>query len=167
MTESIIVEIPADGSGAPPVARPPTPEEEAALAAIAADTASRITYAETRNVHAVARTTDDVPKEVLRFACDQHRLYQASLTVSGIDDGTFASKIMEGRFTWKRVAAGAVMVGVTVVSDIHDAAAAPLAPAAAAAGNDIVFTVKGVAGRTVDWLLAGTVAVYAPTGLEA
>jgi len=59
------------------------------------------------------------------------------------------------------------MVGVTVVSDIHDAAAAPLAPAAAAAGNDIVFTVKGVAGRTVDWLLAGTVAVYAPTGLEA
>lgn len=125
-----------------------------------------VDYAETRSVNAVARTTDAAAHEVFRFPCDQHRLYQASLTISGVDAGNFVSKIMEGRFTWKRVAAGAVVVGLTVVSDVHDAAAASWAPNFHVEINDVVFTVAGATGRTVDWLLVGPVGVYAPAGLE-
>jgi hypothetical protein len=124
-----------------------------------------VEYAGETAVSVIARTADATPKEVLRFPCEQLRLYQASLTISGVDAGNFVSKIMEGRFTWKRTTASAVMVGITVVSDIHDAAAAPWAPNALASGTDIVFTVTGAAGRTIDWLLVGRVGRYAPGGL--
>jgi hypothetical protein len=121
-----------------------------------------VDYAGETTVHAIVRTTDATAKEVFRFPCDQKRLYTATLTITGIDAGSFASKIMEGRFTWKRVAAPPVMVGIVVVSDIHDAAAAAWAPNALPSGNDIVFTVAGAAGRTIDWLLAGTVGAFVP-----
>lgn len=125
-----------------------------------------IDVAATTDVHAIVRTTDATPLEVFRFPCDQKRLYHASLTISGVDAGNYASKILEGRFTWKRNTAAAILVGTTTVSDIHDAAAAPLAPNVAAQGTDIVFTVTGAAGRTVDWILVGSVQLYAPSGLE-
>lgn len=117
-------------------------------------------------VHALVRTTDATPLEVFRFPCDQKRLYQANLTISGIDATSFACKALEGRFTWKRLTANAIMVGLTVVSDIHDTAAASWAPNALPSGTDIVFTVQGAAGRTIDWLLVGAVGVYAPAGLS-
>lgn len=119
----------------------------------------------TRQVNTITRTTDAAPVEVFRFPCDQKRLYRADLLISGVDAGNFVSKIMEGRFTWKRTTGNAVVVGLTVVSDIHDAAAASWAPNYAPVGTDIVFTVQGAAGRTIDWLLVGSVDVYAPTGL--
>jgi hypothetical protein len=122
-------------------------------------------YSRAVGVEARVRTTDDVALEVFRFATVQKELYQASLTISGIDAANQASKIMEGRFTWKRPGAVAVMVGITVVSDIHDTAAAAWQPNALPEGTDIVFTVKGAAGRTIDWLLVGSVGVYAPEGL--
>jgi hypothetical protein len=122
-------------------------------------------FAGSIQVSAITRTTDATPREVFRFPCEQKHLYQASLTVSGVDAVSGASKIMEGRFTWKRPGAVAVVVGLTVVSDIHDAAAASWAPNYAAVGTDVVFTVTGAAGRTVDWLLQGTVGAYAPEGL--
>lgn len=116
------------------------------------------------DVGARLRTTDAAAHEILRFPCEQKRLYQASLKISGVDAGNFVSKITEGRFTWKRNAASAVMVGVTVVSNIQDTAASAWSPQASASGNDIVFTVTGAAGRTVDWLLTGDIAVFAPSG---
>lgn len=117
-------------------------------------------------VRAQVRTTDEVAVEVFRFPCETLSLYRASLVIHGIDAGTFVSKIMEGRFTWKRTTANAVMVGITVVSDIHDAAAASWAPSAVPSGTDVVFAVKGAAGRTIDWLLQGDVSVFAPGGIE-
>lgn len=119
----------------------------------------------TLSVQAQVRTTDAVPLEVFRFPCAVKHLYQADLTISGVDATSFASKIMEGRFTWKRPGAAAVVVGLTVVSDIHDAAAASWLPNYAAQGTDVVFTVQGAAGRTIDWLLTGTVGAFAPTGI--
>jgi hypothetical protein len=124
-----------------------------------------IEYASQTSVEAIARTTDATPLEVFRFPCTTKHLYRANLRISGVDAGNFASKIMEGRFTWKRPAAVAVVVGLTVVSDIHDTVAASWLPNYAAQGTDVVFTVQGAAGRTIDWLLVGEVDAYAPEGL--
>ena len=122
-------------------------------------------FADAAVVHAITRTTDDVAKEVFRFSCDVKRRYTASLTISGVDAANFVSRDMEGRFVWKRNTGNAIMVGITVVSSLGEAASNTWAPNALAAGTDIVFTVKGAAGRTIDWLLQGSVGVYAPDGL--
>lgn len=125
-----------------------------------------IEYAQSAPVSAVTRTTDGVAKEIYRFSTVNLRRYEAALTITGIDAGTFVSKTMEGRFVWKRTtAASAVMVGITVVSDLKDTAAASWAPNAVVSGPDVVFTVQGAAGRTIDWLLDGTVKTFAPGGL--
>lgn len=124
-----------------------------------------IDYAGTTTVDAVTRTTDDVALEVFRFPCELKHIYRAALIITGVDAGNGAVKVMDGRFVWKRWAAGALMTGITVVSDLHDAAAAAWAPNALPQGNDVVFTVKGAAGRTIDWLLVGSVERYAPAGL--
>lgn len=122
-------------------------------------------FATASEVHALTQTTDDVPREVFRFPCAQRRRYQASLTISGIDRANFVSRDMDGRFVWKRVTGNAVMVGITVVSTLGEAASSSWAPNAVASGTDIVFTVRGAAGRTIDWLLQGSIGVYAPEGL--
>lgn len=122
-------------------------------------------FAGSTDVSAIVRTTDAAPLEVFRFACAVRHLYHASLTISGIDATSGAAKLMEGRFVWKRLAGAAIISGLTVVSDIHDAAAASWLPNYAASGTDVVFTVQGAAGRTIDWLLQGQVGAYAPDGI--
>jgi hypothetical protein len=118
-----------------------------------------------QSVDAMLRTTDGAAHEIYRFSCAQPRLYTANLTIMGVDAGNFVSKSLEGRFTWKRPSTAAVMVGIVMVSDIHDTAAAAWAPNAVPSGTDIVFTVAGAAGRTIDWVLAGVVSGFAPAGL--
>jgi hypothetical protein len=140
---------------------PMTPEEIAQKQA-----PPPIIYSAAIAVEAALRTTDATTNEIFRFPCTAKRLYQGDLKISGIDAGNFVSKIMEGRFTWKRPSATVVMVGIVVVSDIHDAAAASWAPNAAPSGTDVVFTVTGAAGRTIDWRLTGEVFAFAPEGLN-
>jgi hypothetical protein len=118
-------------------------------------------------VDAIVRTTDASPLEVFRFPCAEQRLYEGTLVIRGIDAGTFAVKRMVGEFVWKRLAGNAIVVGITVVSDIHETAAAAWAPNCLPDGTDVVFTVAGVAGRTIDWYLSGTIGAYAPGGLAA
>src|SRR5262245_20866637 len=60
-----------------------------------------IDFAARQVVDAVVRTVNDQPLEVFRFPCVPARIYRANLTITGVDAGNFASKIMEGRFTWK------------------------------------------------------------------
>lgn len=127
-------------------------------------------FATAATVSAIVQTTDDVPKVVFSFPCELHRRYTASLTIDGVDAGNFVSKWMEGRFAWKRITGNAVMIGgggIVVVGQLQDAAAAAWAPNAMPNGTAVEFTVKGAAGRTIDWKLQGTVDVYAPGGLEA
>jgi hypothetical protein len=116
-------------------------------------------------VDAIVRTTDATPKEVFRFPCEQRSLYEAVLVIKGIDAGNFAVKRMNGEFLWKRITGNAIVTGLTVVSDIHDAAAASWLPNYAPSGSDVIFTVQGAAGRTIDWILVGSVGRYAPEGL--
>lgn len=111
-------------------------------------------------------TTDDQPHEVFRFPCEQLRRYRSDMRISGIDAGNFVSREMEGRFVWKRTTGNAIMVGITIVSTLGEAASSSWAPNALPDGTDVVFTVKGAAGRTINWVLQGDVEVYAPGGLE-
>jgi hypothetical protein len=146
--------------------REATPEEQELIEADRAAAAlAAVRYAGQTPVDAQVRTTDATPTEVFRFPASERHLYQASLTVSGIDAGSFVTKVMEGRFVWKRLTADAIVVGITVVSDIHNTAAAAWAPNCQPSGSDIVFTVQGASGRTVDWYLSGSVSAFAPDGL--
>jgi len=121
-------------------------------------------YAGSTTVHAITRTTDAAPHEVFRFPCEQVRMYEATMTIRGVDAGNFVSKRMVGEFMWKRTTGNAVVVGITVVSDIKDSAAASWVPNCLPSGTDVVFTVQGAAGRTIDWYLDGDVGTYAPAG---
>jgi hypothetical protein len=126
-----------------------------------------IEYDRSITVKAQMVTTDDQPLVVFTFPCDLKSRYRANMSISGIDRANFVSREMEGRFVWKRTTGNAVMVGITIVSNLGEAASSSWAPNAVPSGTDVVFTVKGASGRTVDWLLTGTVEVFAPEGLEA
>lgn len=127
-----------------------------------------IDFAGELNISAKVRTTDASPVEIYRLHCDVQRVYQSTLTLIGIDATSGAVKSMEGRFLHKRLAATAVQVGaIIVLADIHDTAAASWAPNALPSGADVVFTVAGAAGRTVDWIMGGTIIFYSPGGLGA
>lgn len=148
----------------------PDPTDEAAVDAVYAahdpvPLPVVVDFAGRQDVDAITRTTDATATEVFRFPCELKHIYRASLVIIGVDAGSGATKVMDGRFVWKRWSAGAIMTGITVVSDLHDSAAASWAPNALPQGNDIVFTVQGAAGRTIDWLLVGDVSQYAPEGL--
>jgi hypothetical protein len=141
-----------------------TGDELAAHEALVAIPSSVITYAGLLNVHATARTTDATPVEIYRLAAQQQHVYQSTLTLIGIDSVSFATKSMEGRFVHKRLSANALQVGaITVLSDIHDTAAASWAPNALPSGTDVVFTVAGAAGRTIDWIMTGQIVFFAPS----
>jgi hypothetical protein len=124
-----------------------------------------VVYAAQQDVDSQVRTTNATPLEVFRFACSPKHIYRANLRISGVDAGNGACKVMEGRFVWKCLTTTAIVVGIEVVSDIHDTAAASWAPNCVASGADVVFTVTGVAGRNIDWLLVGEVGRFAPEGL--
>lgn len=124
-----------------------------------------IQYSREIRVTQVVQTTDDVALEVFRFPCEQRHLYRSAMEIIGIDSGNFAQKTMDGRFVWKRIVGNAIVEGITVVSDIHGSAAATWMPNCLPDGADVVFTVKGAVGRTINWRLSGVVEVFAPEGL--
>lgn len=126
-----------------------------------------IRYVGQQLVDARIRSTGATPIEIFRLPLAEQSVYQSTLTIIGIDSGNFATKAMEGRFVHKRLAGNALQVGaITVLSDIHDTAAASWAPNALPQGTDVVFTVVGAAGRTIDWQMAGQILRYAPAGQQ-
>jgi hypothetical protein len=124
-----------------------------------------IDYAHQQDVSAIARTTDATPVEIFRFPCMARHVYRANLRLSGVDATNGTTRITEARFAWKRPATTAMMIGTTVVSNLADAGAASWTQSATAVGTEIVFSVTGAAGRTVDWLVVGEIGTYAPEGL--
>src|SRR5262245_10295800 len=151
---STVSTIDISASGAVSETVPMTPAEQAAHDALlagaeAAHAAAVTTYAGAAPVGARARTTDATPTVIYRFPCELKHVYSGDLTIIGIDAGNGAIKDMLGRFVWKRLAAGAIFTGVTIVSDIHDSAAASWIATAGPSGNEILFSVTGAAGRTI------------------
>lgn len=124
-----------------------------------------IQYAQQQDVSAIARTTDATPTAIFRFPCLSRHVYRANIRLSGVDAANGTTRITEARFAWKRPTTTAVMIGTTVVSNLADAGAASWAQQATPAGPDIVFTVTGAAGRSIDWLVVGEIGTYAPEGL--
>jgi hypothetical protein len=123
-----------------------------------------LAYAGTIQIEARIRTTDDQFHEIYRFSPGERRLYQGNLAIFGVDAGTFVTASLEGRFVFKRVTGNAIVLPITIVSDIRDTAAATWAPNCLPDGVDVRFVVKGAAGRSVDWLLTGLLIGYAPAG---
>jgi len=124
-------------------------------------------YTGTIHIDVQARTTDDVVKEITRITMGDNVVHQADMKIIGIDAVSFVSRAMVGHFVHRRRLAGAIQVGIVVVSDIPNPPTAPSNAWAANAlpsGNDVVFTVKGAVGRTIDWTLTGDIFVYAPAG---
>lgn len=167
MSDPVII-IDASGSGAPNVSRPQTPEEEAQKAADQAAAASRVTYVETRHVDAVVTTTDDVPLEVFRFPTKTKQVYAASFRMTAVDEGNGATKRARAEMTFKGLASSVVQVGSTVTTaPMQDAAASSWQIQPSTSGVDLIISVKGAAGRTVDWTLAGDIEVFAPGGFAS
>ncbi|MFL5688701.1 MAG: hypothetical protein ACJ77I_06900 [Chloroflexota bacterium] len=164
MPDSILVLDPAGGE---PTSRPLTPEEQAQLDADRqAAAAASIRYGGARPLDARARTTDDQPHEVLRLPTEPKHVYRATVRVCGIDAGNGTTRDSEVRMVFKRAGVAPSQVGsTTVMSNAQDTAAASWRIAASVDGTDLVISVTGAAGRTVDWQVTGEIGAFAPEGV--
>lgn len=156
-----------DPNGGEAVSRPLTPEEQAQLDADRAAAAqAAIRYGGVRPLDARLRTTDDQPHEVLRLATEPKHVYRATVRVCGIDAGNGTTRDSEVRMVFKRAGAAPSQVGsTTVMSNAQDTAAASWRIAASVDGNDLVISVTGALGRTVDWQVTGEIGAFAPEGV--
>lgn len=125
-------------------------------------------YVETQEVAARLTTTDATFREVYRLKTVAQTMYRATFSMSAIDAASFDAKDSQARLVFKRTATQLLQVGATIaLGTAQDAAATSWAIAAQASGTDLVIGVRGAAGRTIDWILAGDVASFAPSGLPA
>ena len=147
-----------------------SPEREQEFANSAADDAIRSAAELARlkttlniRVDARVRTTDGAATELLRRTLAPLTGYVARFELIAVDAGNGAVKVVFATVAAKRLGAGALMVGTpTVLSNHADPAASAWAVAASASSNDFVITVTGAAGRTIDWLLYGSVTSFTP-----
>lgn len=125
-----------------------------------------IVYAGARLVDNRVRTTDDVPLEVFRFATTPKHVYRATFRMAAIDAANGTTKDSEVRMSFKSTASALNQVGATaVLYNAQDTGTAAWAIQAGVQFPDLVISVKGAVGRTIDWLLTGEVGAYAPEGL--
>jgi hypothetical protein len=118
-----------------------------------------------------ARTVGTTPVEIFRATLAQLTAYRARLVLLAVDSGNGAYASLERVVSVERLGAGAVnlLTTDTVVQRMTNAAAvtagvASWAVTVTTSGNDIVVTVTGAAGRTVDWGLSGEFVRYTPGG---
>lgn len=117
-------------------------------------------------VDAVTATTDDVQLEVFRFATTPQHVYDAQFKMTAIDRTSGTTKVASAEMVFKRTATALQQVGATAAgAAFADTGTASWAIVATVDRTDLVISVRGAAGRTIDWLLAGSVAAFAPGGL--
>jgi hypothetical protein len=125
-----------------------------------------VEYVETREVRAVTRTTDGAFKEVWRLTTQAKHVYRAALEIRATDATDGTTKAQEARLVFKGLASSVVQVGATAALWMaQDAAASAWAIQVQVQGVDLVFGVRGAAGKTVDWSLDGAVVIFASEGL--
>lgn len=115
------------------------------------------------------RTTTATPAEVWRTTLATNTGYAANLALLGVDAGNGVIKRIHAEIVAKRLSAASMVGSPVIVASHQDTGTAATASnvanwaiTATISGNDFVITVTGAAGRTVDWLLRGTVASFAP-----
>jgi len=125
-----------------------------------------VAYVETRSVAAVTRTTDGAFHEIWRLATAPKHVYRATLEMQATDASDGTTKAQQAVLVFKGTAAAVVQVGATVALWMaQDAAAAAWTIQAQVQGTELVFGVRGAAGKTIDWSLDGQVVIFAPAGL--
>jgi hypothetical protein len=111
------------------------------------------------------RTTTAAPTEIYRATLRPMTGYRALGTLLGVDAGNGDLRQVYASIVAKRLNAGALLVGPPVVIANHqDAGASAWALSASVSGNDFVIAVTGAAGRTIDWLLDGSIVSFTPGG---
>lgn len=124
-----------------------------------------IVYGRTIQADQRLRTTDAQPAEIFRRTLAPTTGYRARLELLAVDAGSGAVRMIEASIVAKRLNGGAILVGsVVVIVNHQDAAASAWAITPSVSGNDVVITVTGAAGRTIDWQLTGRVTSFTPAG---
>lgn len=167
----------SDGSGgnlrtsdAQQMARDFTPEEWAIVLPLVTahvPPMKPLEYAISQEVNSVLVTTDDAERDVFVLPALPRSIYRAELTMSAIDAGNGAMKTIAGVIVWKRLVGGVVVPpnNITILSNIADVAAASWDMRGVPSGDNFRISVKGAAGRTINWFLTGSVGRFAPEGL--
>lgn len=124
-----------------------------------------VVYGRTLTVDQRLRTTTATPAEIARWTLATLTGYRVALELLAVDAGSGALRFIAASIVAKRLGNGAALVGAPVVVANHqDAAASTWAIVAAVSGNDVVITVAGAAGRSIDWQLTGRVLSFTPGG---
>lgn len=121
----------------------------------------------TQNVTVAAkvRTTDNTPTVLRRVTLSRNTGYDVVLRIIAVDTASFSVKKLVMDFTVKRLGAGALQVGVTAFPvNQSDTAASGLIGNLTFEGADLVITVTGATGRTVDWAMLGNLNRFTPSG---
>jgi hypothetical protein len=144
--------------------RPMTPAEKAQQAA---DIANKpVQYSNDLVMRGQAHTTDATPTQIWRSTIPPRTGAAGQCMIIGVDSGNGNVHVWRTSFAFKRLNAGALIVGTPFIEPPQtDAGASTWEINAVAQGNDIVVTVAGAAGRPVDWQITGSGTVFAPHGL--
>lgn len=126
-----------------------------------------VRYVNTTVIDQEVRTTTNVLTEVFRFPTEEKHVYRATIQLVAIDAGNGNTKDAEARMTFKRgTGPSPVQIGSTaILYASQDSAAAVWAIQPSVQGADLVISVAGASGRTVDWHLLAEFHAYAPEGL--
>lgn len=113
-------------------------------------------------------TTDATAQTLISYAIPLQTAFDISFVVHAIDRGNGAVKKWRRETFIKRLnAAPSVIGGVQnpLGTDPADTAAAAWTTAPSISGNNMVLTVTGAAGRTIDWMLFANVRQFTPGGI--
>jgi hypothetical protein len=125
-----------------------------------------IRYTAATSLGARVRTTGTVPGELYRLTLPLQTGASLDGRLLAVDAVSGAVRKIVFTATFKRLNAGALLVGaITQLASHADTAATSWTIAVSVSGNDLVVTVTGAASRTIDWLLTGSVDFFGPGGL--
>ena len=111
------------------------------------------------------------PAELFRRALAPLTAYTALVHLVGVDRGNGNVRYLRATLAAKRLGGGAILVNdvggqpYRLLADHRDGSAGTWAIAPSVAGNDVVITVTGAAGRTIDWFLRIEVDAFTPGGV--
>lgn len=112
------------------------------------------------------QTTNATPMQLASFPLNQpNTQYVAHFRLFAVDTGNGNRRYIEATVVATRLGAGALLDGTTVhVDTSNGATAAAWAAVTSASGNNILITITGQAGRTLQWFLEGNYRRFNPVG---